>query len=131
MSSISNSDLESLDKKINEDEYLYRGIIDINWDFNNNRPSSAAFKDSKGVSVDRDARRKEKDCVDFLNSKKDFFAICKVQAKDIKQRNAIINYLPNENNIYHSEIHNSVDIIQMKGSKPKKIRDDSIVVYKS
>lgn len=130
MSSTFNPHSENLEKTINENEFLYRGIIEINWDFNNNRPSSATFKDSKGVSVDRDANRIEKDCVSFLNSKKNFFAICKVKCKEVIEKSAIVKYLPVEDNIYHSEIHDSEDRIQMRGSKPKKIRDNSIVVYK-
>jgi hypothetical protein len=64
---------------IEDEEFLYRGIIELNWDYENNRPSSAIYKDSKGVSVDRDAFRKGQDCIDFLMAKRDFFAICKVQ----------------------------------------------------
>ena len=55
---------------ISKDEFLYRGVIELNWDYHNNRPTSAVFKDTKGVSVDRDNFRQEIDCVDFLLSKK-------------------------------------------------------------
>lgn len=114
---------------IADDEYLYRGIIELNWDYENNRPSSSAFKDSKGVSVDRDYYRIEQDCIDFLRVKKDFFAISKVQTTKIRELNTIVKYLPVENNVYHSEIHDSEEQIQMRGSKPKKIRDASQVVF--
>ncbi len=57
---------EVVSQIIADDEYLYRGIIQLNWDYENNRPSSATFKDSKGVSVDRDSYRHEKECIDFL-----------------------------------------------------------------
>jgi len=120
---------KKLNNPINDNEFLYRGIIEINWDFQNNRPSSATFKDSKGVSVDREADRTEKECIDFLKSSKDFFSICKVKAESVRNRNAIIKYLPVENNIYHSEIHDSEERVQMRGSKPKRIRDESMVVY--
>ncbi|QNM84626.1 hypothetical protein H9W90_10500 [Polaribacter pectinis] len=120
---------KKLNNSINNNEFLYRGIIEINWDFQNNRPSSATFKDSKGVSVDREADRTEKECIDFLKSSKDFFSICKVKAESVRNRNGIIKYLPIEKNIYHSEIHDSEERVQMRGSKPKKIRDESIVVY--
>jgi hypothetical protein len=116
---------------IEDSEFLYRGIIEDFWDYNHNRPSSAIFKDSKGVSVDRDAKRNENDCIDFLKLKKNFFAICKVQAKIVREENAMIKYLPEIDNIYHSEIHDSEERVQMRGSKPKKIRDNSIVVFKN
>lgn len=121
---------DELNSKIENHEFLYRGIIESNWDYENNRPSSATFKDSKGVSVDRFGDRNEVDCIDFLNDKKKFFAICKVQVGKVRDENAIVKYLPELNNIYHSEIHDSEDRVQMKGSKPKKIRDAAIVVHK-
>ena len=108
---------------------MYRGIIEHFWDFENNRPSSAIFKDSKGVSVDRDNYRNEKDCVEFLQTKKDFYAICKIQTVKVRELNAIATYLPVEDNVYHSEIHDSDERVQMKGSKPRKLRAESVVVY--
>ncbi|OQY03451.1 MAG: hypothetical protein B6I20_05055 [Bacteroidetes bacterium 4572_117] len=119
-----------LDELISDDEFLFRGIIHINWDFNHDRPSSATFKDSFGVSVDRDGGRNDKDCYNSLLSQKDFFAICKVKKKDILDLNGIVKYLPEENNIYHSEIHDSEERIQLRGKKPKRIRDKAIVVYR-
>lgn len=124
------STLEKLDTVIKDDEFLYRGIIESFWDYKNNKPSSAIYKDSKGVSVDRDAKRPQDDCIAFLQAKKNFFAICKIKASIVREKNAILKYLPVEGNIYHSEIHDSIDRIQMRGSKPKKLRDSSIVVFK-
>ncbi len=121
---------ENFSETIDDKEFLYRGIIELNWDYTNDRPSSATFKDSKGVSVDRDAQRSETECIDFLRNNKDFFAICKVQTDQVKELKAIVKYLPIDNNIFHSEIHDSEERIQMRGSKPKKIRDASEVVYK-
>ncbi len=119
-----------LDEKILDEEYLYRGIIDINWDFENDRPSSATFKDSKGVSVDREGDRTEDKCIEALTSKRNFLAICKVKAKQIREVNAIVKYVPLQDNIYHSEIHDSDERIQLRGKKPKKIRDKASVVFK-
>ena len=41
-----------------EDEYLYRGILEVFWDFENDRPTSAIFKDSKGEWKSNHYRRK-------------------------------------------------------------------------
>jgi len=120
-----------LPEEIDNQEFLYRGIIEVNWDFKRNRPSSATFKDSNGVSVDRDGARDEIDCVRHLIEKRDFFGVCKVKAGKVREKGALLKYLPLEDNIFHSEIHDSEERKPMRGSKPKKIRDESIVVYKS
>jgi len=117
--------LSDINPIIDDNEYLYRGIIELNWDYENNPPSSATFKDSKGVSVDRDNHRPERECIDFIKSKKDFFAVCKVQTRKVIELQALVKYQPIQDNIYHSEIHDSQDRIQLRGSKPKKIRDES------
>ncbi|MEA3445309.1 MAG: hypothetical protein U9R19_11370 [Bacteroidota bacterium] len=115
---------------IDNKEYLYRGIIEKFWDYENNKPSSAIYKDSKGVSVDRDYNRNESDCIKKLIESKDFFAVCKIKKEKVVDNNAVVKYLPIDNNIYHSEIHDSEVKIQLKGSKPKKLRDNSFVVHK-
>lgn len=119
---------ENLDSEISDDEFLYRGVIEQNWDFENDRPSSATFKDSNGVSVDRDGSRSLESCIQALKASKAFFAICRVKASAVRNNGAVIKYLPEPDNIYHSEIHDSHVRVQMRGSKPKKIRDDSEVV---
>lgn len=120
----------SLNPFIENKEYLYRGIIELNWDYENNRPSSATFKDSLGVSVDRDGGRLEENCISNLNNKKDFFAICKVITEKVRELDAYVKYVPEDDNAYHSEIHDSEGRIQLRGSKPKKIRDNSIIVFR-
>jgi hypothetical protein len=106
-----------------EDEYLYRGILEVFWDFENDRPTSAIFKDSKGVSVDRSFDRNEDDCVTFLKKNKKFYRICNIQVKEVKSVDVIVIYKKIPENIYHSEIHDSSEKIQIKGSKAKKLRD--------
>lgn len=96
-----------LNSYIDDDEFLYRGVIDAFWDYENSRPSSAAFKDSKGVSVDRDGYRELEDCINFLKSKKDFIAICKVKTDKVRVLQAVVKHMPVDDNIYHSEIHDS------------------------
>ncbi|NOX87314.1 MAG: hypothetical protein GXO86_15380 [Chlorobi bacterium] len=118
-----------LDDYIENNEYLYRGIVKQLWDFENNRPSSAIYKDSKGVSVDRDAGRSERDCVIFLLDKRDFFAVGKVLTKDVRILNAVVKYLPVEHNIYHSEIHDSDNNVRLRGRKPARIRDKTIIIH--
>ena len=115
---------------ISDDEFLYRGIISNNWDFENNRPSSATFKDSNGVSVDRDNGRIDEHCIYLLKQRKDYFGVCKVKTASVREIGAIVKYLPTDDNIYHSEIHDSMEQPSLRGSKPKKIRDIAEVVFK-
>jgi|SRR5690606_34621294 len=118
-----------LDEIISDDELLFRGIIESNWDFENDRPSSAIFKDSKGVSVDRSAGRNEEDCVAFLREKRDFFKVCSIEVKRVRENSAFVLYKYLLDNIYHSEIHDSIEKIQIKGSKAKKLRDNLFCIY--
>lgn len=119
-----------LNSEIEDNEYLYRGVVTQNWDFENDRPTSATYKDSQGVSVDRDGGRNGHDCIEKLKSVNDFHAICKVMTKDIRDLDAVVFYKPITDNNYHSEIHDSNERIQMRGKKPSKIREKSTVVYK-
>lgn len=118
-----------MNEEILDEEFLYRGIIENLWDYENNRPTSAIFKDSKGVSVDRSCTRNEKECIDFLRSKKSFFKVCNIKVIDVKEADAVVLYKKIPDNIYHCEIHNSVDQVQIKGSKAKKLRDKIFKVF--
>ena len=112
------------------EECLYRGIVENQWDPQNNRSTSAVFKDSKGVSVDRDALVRGKDeCVTALLQIKQFKAVCRVKQEAVDGAGAITKYLPIQGNIYHSEIHDSENKVSLTGSKAKKLKDASEVVY--
>lgn len=115
--------------EIYNDEFLYRGIIEKFWDYENNRATSAVFKDSFGVSVDRDFYRDEKECVKALLSKRDFFGVCKVLKSTVLEFNAIVKYKAKIDNIYHSEIHDSEERAQLKGKKPSHINKKAILVH--
>ncbi len=121
---------DSLNIFVADEEFLFRGVIEINWDYENNRPRSAAFKDSSGVSVVRDGGRVETDCISFLKSRKVSFAICKIQTGAVRKLDAVVKYVPTNDNIFRSEIHDSNERVQMRVSKPKKIRDHNVVVSK-
>ena len=117
--------------EISDTEYLYRGIVDANWDYERNRPSSATFKDSFGVSVNRDDHRDENLCVQELLEIRNFKGICKILTSAVREIGAVAFYKPIPLNIYHSEIHSSVDIIQIKGKKAKDLRTESELVYQN
>lgn len=108
---------------ISDDELLFRGVIEKFWDYEKNRPSSAIFKDSKGVSVDRSYDRTEAECLHFLKNKRDFFKVCSIKTADVRKNQAVALYKKLPDNIYHSEIHDSLEKIEIRGSKAKKLRD--------
>lgn len=118
-----------LDEKFNPEESLYRGVVKINWDYERGRPSSATFKDSNGISVDRGGGRNESDCIDFLLSKRKWKAISKVSVRDVLSVNAVVLYKPIPENMFHSEIHDSTTKLTLPQSKSKKLRDLAIDVY--
>ena len=118
-------------EEVAAEEFLYRGVVDNQWDVEHNRPSSATFKDSKGASVDRDALfRNPTTCVDALLNSKPFKAVCRVKELNVEKANAITLYLPFPGNEYHCEIHDSSEKVTLSGGKAKKIRDCAEVVYK-
>jgi hypothetical protein len=121
-----------LNEHIEDFEYLYRRII-LNpnfWDFDNNKPSSAIFKDSNGVSVDRQGQRREHVIVETFRQFP-IRAVAKIRAIECRNLLTYPVYKPLEENQYHSEIHDSVDKIQISSSKAKKLRDSIEIVYRT
>lgn len=118
----------TMNKTIADTEFLYRGIIEEWFDKENNRISSAAFKDKKGVSVDRDGNeRKEKECKEAILSierkppRKPFDIVCKLLTKQVRESGAFVKHCPSINNKYHSEIHNSEKEIPISSSKARAL----------
>ncbi len=63
------------ESEIQDSEILYRAIHPNFWNYEEDKPTSALFKDRKGVSVDRDGERSKEEAVNFLlNSRKNFGA---------------------------------------------------------
>lgn len=118
-----------LSPEFSDAENLFRGVIDTNWDYEENRPSSATFKDSKGASVDRDGGRTDGVCTSALLLRRPYKAIVKLSVADVKSVGAILIYKPKDDNIYHSEIHDSIERAPLRGSKPTRLREKSTVIY--
>lgn len=70
----------------------------------NGRPSSAAFKDKNGLSVNRtnDNELASLKCIDHLNGQ-----IFSVTVFDCNANQILQKYLPTSDNIYHCELHQS------------------------
>lgn len=122
-----------LNNHIDDCEYLYRRVITNPnfWDFEKNQPSSAVFKDSHGTSVDRQADRSDDDIIKSFTSNFSLRAIIKIQTKTCRSLETYPIYKPENNNIYHCEIHDSESKVQISSSKAKKLRDNSEIIFKN
>lgn len=119
-----------LKEHIDDSEYLYRRII-LNpnfWNFEKNQPTSAIFKDSNGVSVDRQGGRDENTIVQAF-VKFPLRAIAKIQTITCRNLQTYTVYKPLEENIFHCEIYDSINKIPINSSKAKKLRDNIEIVF--
>lgn len=119
----------SLHNTVDDQELLYRGVHDVFWDYNKNRPSSAIFKDSNGVSVDRCNGREETDCVAFLRQNISSNKIISIFAGAVRELQAYIKYAPIDGNHYHCEIYNSSDLEKIGTKKARRLRDRIVNMY--
>jgi len=119
--------LSTLKKHIPDKEYLYRGVImqPNFWNFERNRPSSAVFKDSSGVSVDREGKRNENDIESYLKKNNTLRAIVKIKTGDCRVLDTYPKYNPvvkwNLFNPFHSLILGSKSKIKISSGKAKRI----------
>ena len=89
-------------------EKLYRAVLppedrELFWE--NGKVSSAAFKDPKGLSVDRQNNRNNIDCIEYLKESKRG-PIVSIQVKHCNEVDALVLSKPTENP-HHCEIHGS------------------------
>lgn len=119
-----------MDNNIHNDERLFRRLKNIPqyWKKETNRPSSALFKDSRGVSVDRcnfrckEAVIKDEERLHFLNSNgeelKSIVSVEKSECNDL-----LVEYKPVQDNDYHSVIYRNRDNIMLTRSQSKRLAD--------
>lgn len=104
-------------------ESLYRAIKpnpDF-WKSVENRPSSALFKDSFGVSVDRDGNRNEKDILtQFKTRFSNLRGVAKLKAQDCLDLKCRLVPKPKRNNIYHSLMLGETDV-ELKNKQARKL----------
>lgn len=87
-----------MDETFAPEEQLYRGLHSI-WIEDDNSVSSAAFKDSNGVSVDRDGGRPEQNCIDRLvDNLPQIEGVGKLSSQDVVDSGALPVYLPEKDN---------------------------------
>lgn len=97
-----------MDNRFPKEEELYRAVYppdiqELYWK-KDGTLSSAAFKDKRGLSVERGYFREDKVVVDEMRK---YFTgvIISVVVKDCYEAQTLIRYLPSDRSKYHSEIH--------------------------
>ena len=124
----------TLSNYVTDEEILYRAVTlnPIFWKNDCQRPSSALFKDSKGVSVDRDGQRTDNDIIKNFNEKfkNNIKAIVSINAATCRNElNLFLKASPCDDNIYHAEIHNSDKEIQLKSSQARRLSEKVKIIY--
>ncbi|MDF1495231.1 hypothetical protein [Caproiciproducens sp. CPB-2] len=111
-----------------EGEQIYRAILpaDCYWKPDGTL-SSAAFKDKKGLSVDRANGRSQSECISFMKSHLSG-SIAFVTVKMCHNVNALLKYLPLPDDEFHSEIHNSESIALLSKRQAKYLAHIATVV---
>lgn len=101
---------------------------------NGKKISSAAFKDSLGCSVDRQANR-EREIIHnqfysrFCNEKSGIAAVADVSFLDCCNVNSIVKETPIDGNPFHCEIHRSETKIQLSQGQAKRLSDIAKVKF--
>ena len=120
-----------MEAEIQEYEYLLRAV-----DLPGRRPdywepdgriSTAAFKDDRGLSVDRTGERSLEDSVEYASSHLRG-VIASVAATDCQKVETKLFYKPSKSNPYHTEIHQSSTTIELSPIQALYLRDHCIIV---
>lgn len=93
-----------------EKELLCRAVLPCARFFlkHNGRLSNAAFKDRRGLSVDRQAGRTEEECVRFMKDDRGLHGdVYAVTYHDCEAIEALVLPIPTPNDVFHCEIHGS------------------------
>ena len=107
-----------MNNQFEDTELLLRAVLPLGMYWENGSLSSAAFKDKKGLSVDRVYDRNLEIAVTKIKTTLRG-SIVSVSVGDCRDVSACVKYLPSPNNPYHCEIHHSkkeklLDEIQAK-----------------
>lgn len=83
--------------------------------------SSAAFKDPHGLSVNRSGNLPLAEAVEIIRAGPLFGTIVYVTVHDCYDVGATVIYAPENENIYHSEIHKDQTTVQLSKGQAKKL----------
>lgn len=117
---------------VDPSENLYRAIrtIPFLWDNESNRPSTAAFKDPKGLSVDRDGHRSDDEMITtFKDRFGELKSVVRISASYCYEISAHVVANPSKNNKFHAEIHNTETEKKLSKSKQLKLSKNCEIIY--
>jgi hypothetical protein len=108
---------------LSDDEILYRAVKPFPnwWKPEENKPSSAVFKDSRGVSVDRGAGRPSSEAVEELRNRFPVRAVVSISVALCRGfgTHPVAKPLPNQ--LEHAEIHKSESEIELTNGQARKL----------
>lgn len=120
-----------LKEHIEDEERLFRAIKPFPswWKFDVNRPSSAAFKDSLGVSVDRQGVREINQVIERFKNRFEIRAVVSLTAKQCRDFGTYPIAKPETNNPEHAEIHGSPTEVTLTSGKARKLSKNARIDY--
>ncbi len=118
------------DSEIQVHEILFRAIHPSFWNYDEDRPTSALFKDRRGVSVDRDGERTLEECISFLLYNRERFGACNIQAGLAKNIGAFIKPDSQPDNKFHAMILESESKINLSNGKAKELSRAVTILFK-
>ena len=123
-----------LSKDIREHEQLYRAVKRSrpDWLDGRNIPTSAMFKDTNGVSVDRDGGRDKSEIISFMcevSLPKRVKGIVKLSVTDCRETGAEVESAASEVNPYHANIFLDSSNIYKQNIQALKLARASELIY--
>ncbi|MEW6508802.1 MAG: hypothetical protein AB1432_13765 [Bacteroidota bacterium] len=109
------------ESEIQDSETLYRAIHPSFWNYEEDKPTSALFKDRKGVSVDREGNRSNDDAVNFLLSSRQNFGAGKLNAGQTRRVGTYLKPDKTPENVFHALILESESKILLSSRKAKEL----------
>lgn len=117
------------DSPIEDDEYLFRAFHLLEWNFTEDRPSSAIFQSSNSVSVDRDGGRTDDGVVESFHSRTgyEYCGLVKHITKTYRSYDTEPIPDPSPDNEYHALV-NGIGIVGTKRKHASKLSKSAIPV---
>lgn len=109
------------DSEIQDNEVLFRAIHPSFWNNEENKPTSALFKDRKGVSVDRDGNRSQEDSVSFLLTGRENYGVGNLNAGEARNLDTFLKPDSLPENRFHSLILDSETKVELTSRKAKSL----------
>ena len=107
--------------EIQDSEILYRAIHPNHWNYEEDRPTSALFKDRRGVSVDRNGERVEEEAIAFLLHTRQDFGVGRLNAGQTRNVGTYLKPDKTSENDFHALILESESRIQLSNKKAKEL----------